>query len=211
MSPQSPSGTLYVVSAPSGAGKTSLVAALTERTHGLMVSVSHTTRAPRPGETDGINYHFVSESDFADLRARDSFLEYARVFDHYYGTSESWVKEQLEQGTDVVLEIDWQGARQVRDRLPSACGIFVLPPSIDVLRERLSRRGQDSKEVVERRMRDATSEASHCAEFDYIVVNEQFGRALSDMEAIVQGNRLRREQQMIRHRGLVEELCGTTD
>ncbi len=197
-----------MVSAPSGAGKTSLVAALAQRTQGLIVSVSHTTRAARAGEAEGVNYHFVAEPEFAALRADNAFLEHAQVFDNYYGTSERWVRAQLVRGMDVVLEIDWQGARQVRERLPSACAIFVLPPSLAALRERLGRRGQDSNEVVERRMRDAASESSHCGEFDYLVVNDEFESALSDLAAIVRANRLRRTKQMIRHGSLVQELSG---
>ena len=159
-------GTLYIVSAPSGAGKTSLVKALLERLRGVEVSVSHTTRAPRPGERDSVDYHFIDKVAFESLVQAGEFLEYAQVFDNYYGTSKASVFERLDAGLDVILEIDWQGARQVARAAPQAVKVFILPPSRDALRERLTARGQDSDTVIERRMRDAVIEMSHYQEYD---------------------------------------------
>ncbi|KZY85248.1 guanylate kinase, partial [Oleiphilus sp. HI0069] len=159
-------GRLYVVSAPSGAGKTSLVAALLEADSGIEVSVSHTTRQARPGEVDGVNYHFVSIPEFEQLISESGFLEHAKVFDNYYGTSKTWLEQRMALGQDVILEIDWQGAQQVRELMPDTVSIFILPPSKAALRERLQGRGQDSEEVIERRMADATSESSHYHEYD---------------------------------------------
>ena len=156
-----PSGRLFVISAPSGAGKTSLVKALVERSNNLAVSVSHTTRSMRPGEVDGVNYHFVSESAFTHLRDSEGFFEWAQVFDNYYGTSREGVEHQLAKGLDVILEIDWQGARQVKSLVESAVSIFVLPPSTEALRERLTGRGQDDTSVIERRMQSARDEIIH--------------------------------------------------
>ena len=190
-----PAGVLFVVSAPSGAGKTSLLKALIPADPRLRLSVSHTTRAPRPGEQDGVHYHFVDRGRFEEMVGGGAFLEHARVFDHYYGTSEAAVRRLLDEGHDVVLEIDWQGARQVRARIAGAVGVFIVPPSVSALRERLGGRGQDSTEVIERRMRDARSELSHYGEYDYLVVNDVFDRALGDLRAIVAAERLRRPRQ----------------
>jgi len=198
--------TLYVVSAPSGAGKTSLVKALVDATPGVTVSVSHTTRAPRPGEQDGINYHFVSKATFETMMGQGVFLEHALVFDNYYGTSGDWVNAQLEAGADVILEIDWQGARQVRQRLPQACGIFVLPPSRAALEQRLRGRGQDSEDVIARRMRDAQAEMSHYGELDYLVINDDFATALGELRAIVLARRLVLAAQRQRHAALLADL-----
>jgi guanylate kinase len=189
---------LFIVSAPSGAGKTSLLRELVSSDGRLVMSVSHATRPMRPGETDGVDYHFVTVERFQRLVGEGAFLEHARVFDNYYGTAESSVRAQLEQGHDLVLEIDWQGARQVRRRFPEAVSIFIVPPSIDVLRERLSARAQDSAEVVERRMADARSELSHYAEYDYLVINDDFAAALADLRAIVGAERLRGTRQSAR-------------
>ena len=189
---------LFIVSAPSGAGKTSLLRELVSSDGRLVMSVSHATRPVRPGETDGVHYHFVTVERFQRLVGEGAFLEHARVFDNYYGTAEASVRAQLEQGHDLVLEIDWQGARQVRRRFPEAVSIFIVPPSIDVLRERLSARAQDSAEVVERRMADARSELSHYAEYDYLVINDDFAAALSDLRAIVGAERLRGTRQSAR-------------
>ena len=185
-------GILFIVSAPSGAGKTSLLKALVESTDRICVSVSHTTRAPRPGETDGQHYHFVDTATFERMVAAGEFVEHARVFDNHYGTSAAAVTSELVAGRDVVLEIDWQGARQVRERFPEAVSVFILPPSVDELRRRLSARGQDAEEVVERRMRDALSELSHFDEYDYLVVNDRFEAALEDLRAVMRTQRLRR-------------------
>ncbi|MCP4700317.1 MAG: guanylate kinase [Gammaproteobacteria bacterium] len=182
--------TLYIVSAPSGAGKTSLVNALIENTSDIRASVSHTTRPPRPGEQNGVHYHFISQAEFEQMRAEENFLEHAQVFDNYYGTSRQWVRELLDAGTDVILEIDWQGARQVRTRQPDCVSIFILPPSRQALEERLRGRGQDSDAVIARRMRDAINEIRHHEDFDYLVVNDNFTTALTDLQAIVRSRRL---------------------
>lgn len=183
-------GILFIISAPSGAGKTTLVRALIGADPGLRVSVSHTTRARRPGEEDGIAYHFVERAVFERMAAEGAFLEHARVFDHYYGTSRAWVASQLAAGTDVILEIDWQGARQVRSLQPEAVGIFILPPDLAVLEARLRGRG-DAATLVARRMQDARGEISHYAEYDYLVFNDELDRARADLEAIVRAARCR--------------------
>ncbi len=194
-------GTLYIISAPSGAGKTSLVKALLERIDDVTVSVSHTTRAPRPGEQDGVDYHFTAHDDFEQLVADGGFLEHARVFDHYYGTRRATVIEQLEAGRDVILEIDWQGARLVRAAFPQAVGVFILPPDRAALQERLRGRGQDSDEVIARRMQDAVSEMSHYDEYQYLIINDAFDAALVDLAALFRALRLRAEVQQLRHAG----------
>lgn len=200
------SGTLYVVAAASGAGKTSLVKALVEADPRIAVSVSHTTRAPRTGEQDGVHYHFVKVDAFKDMIARNAFLEHAQVFDNHYGTARAGIEESLAADRDVILEIDWQGARQVRAAFPACVGIFVLPPSRAALEQRLRGRGQDPDEVIARRMRDAVAEMSHYAEFDYLVVNDDFTVALDDLKAIFRALRLRRPVQAGRHAGLIAGL-----
>ncbi|MES9964401.1 MAG: guanylate kinase [Candidatus Sedimenticola sp. 20ELBAFRAG] len=179
------SGTLFIVSAPSGAGKTSLLKALVESESGVEVSVSHTTRQMRPGEVDGKDYHFVDVDSFSQMIGEGAFLEHAKVFDNFYGTSEAGILSQLEQGLDVILEIDWQGARQVRERIPSAVSIFILPPTQQALQQRLGGRGQDSEEIIERRMSDAKSEMSHYGEYDYLILNDLFEQALGELRAVV--------------------------
>ncbi len=200
------SGTLFIVSAPSGAGKTSLLKALVETEERISVSVSHTTRARRSGEVDGRDYHFVDHAEFERMVEAGDFLEYARVFDNYYGTSESGLRERLNRGVDVILEIDWQGARQVRQRMENTVSIFILPPTQETLRERLSSRGQDSAEVIERRMRDARDEISHYPEYDYLVVNDLFDQALGELRAIVCSQRLRLSVQSERLAGRLADL-----
>lgn len=180
-------GKLFIVSAPSGAGKTSLVKALIDSTSEVVVSISHTTRAMRPGEVDGVNYFFTSYKKFLQMIKQNEFLEYAKVFDHFYGTSQLSVEQQLDQGLKVILEIDWQGAEQVRERIQGTQSIFILPPSKQELETRLRGRGQDSEEVIARRMRDAESEISHFKEFDHIVLNDDFDQALRDLTALVVG------------------------
>ena len=199
-------GSLYVIAAPSGAGKTSLVKALLESTPGIGVSVSHTTRQPRPGEVHGVHYYFVDLPGFEAMRDRHEFLEYAKVFDNCYGTSRQAVEAALAQGTDIILEIDWQGARQVRKLYPDACSIFILPPSRAVLEERLRARGQDNETVVARRMRDAVTEMSHYREFDYLVFNDVFDEALELLRAIVLARRQRLSVQCQAREQLLQQL-----
>jgi guanylate kinase len=203
-------GRLYIVSAPSGAGKTSLVAALAATDAGVRVSVSHTTRPMRPAEVDGINYHFTDHDHFAAMLETGDFLEHATVFGNLYGTSRSWVLETLTAGTDVILEIDWQGARQVRERLPEAVSVFILPPSLPALQLRLESRRQDGAEVIQERMRQAVGEMSHYGEADYLVVNDDFDRALTELHTIVQAERLRLQSQSSRLRELLTELLSGT-
>jgi len=188
-------GTLYTVSAPSGAGKTSLVNALLARCDRLRVSVSHTTRPQRPGEQDGVNYHFVDESAFLGMLEQAAFLEHARVFGNLYGTSQAWVEEQLASGTDVILEIDWQGAEQVKRLLPATRAIFILPPSRQALEQRLTGRGQDDPAIIATRMAQAVEEMSHYIESDFLVVNNDFEQALAELEAIVVCQRLQTARQ----------------
>lgn len=204
-------GTLYIVSAPSGAGKTSLVKALLERDGRLALSVSHTTRVPRPGEIDGLHYFFVDGPTFDRMVDERAFLEHAQVFDNQYGTSRAAVRDKLASGQDVILEIDWQGARQVRASVPDAVGIFVLPPSREALEERLRGRGQDTDEVISRRMRDAVAEMSHYGEYQYLVINDRFETALDEMAAIVAARRLLLAPQSLRHRALVDALLAPTN
>ena len=200
-------GTLYIISAPSGAGKSSLLTALLEHMDGkLVLSISHTTRAPRPGEVDGREYHFVDETAFTEMVSNGEFLEHARVFDNLYGTSQAGIESQLAAGLDVVLEIDWQGAQQVRKTMPDAVGIFILPPSRQALHDRLHGRGQDDETIIERRMRDAVSEMSHYNEYHYLVVNDDFDMARDELAAIVRGQRQRLGAQSIRHEPLLEAL-----
>ena len=193
-------GTLYTVSAPSGAGKTSLVKALVERCQDLVVSVSHTTRPMRPGEKDGINYHFIQEPDFLAMLERAEFLEHARVFGNLYGTSQRWVQEQLGLGCDMVLEIDWQGAQQVKRLIPQTRAIFILPPSREALQQRLNHRGQDDPGIIETRLNEAVEEMSHYVESDYLVVNKDFDLALDELQAIITSQRLvtTRQQDILR-------------
>lgn len=201
-------GILFIVSAPSGAGKTSLLAELVPSDERLVGSVSHATRAMRPDEQDGVHYHFVSVEAFEALVGQGAFLEHARVFDNYYGTSEKGVRDQLASGRDVVLEIDWQGARQVRQCFPDAVSVFIVPPSMAALQSRLSNRGQDDAAVVARRMADARSELSHFPEYDYLVVNDEFSGALEDLRAIVRAARLREPRQASSHRRALSEMLG---
>jgi len=199
-------GTLYIISAPSGAGKTSLVKALLEQTDNLHVSVSHTTRAMRPGEVDGVNYHFTSREAFVRLVEHGDFLEHAEVFGNLYGTSQSTVENTLAEGHDLILEIDWQGAQQVRHAMPHAHAIFILPPSQSALRDRLTGRGQDASEVIEKRMAEAVAEMSHYVEFDSLVINDDFTTALDDLKAILRAKHLQTSSQQLRHTRLLQAL-----
>jgi guanylate kinase len=199
-------GDLFVVVAPSGAGKTSLVSALLGAERGLRLSVSYTTRAPREGEVDGREYHFVSRAAFESMIGAGDFIEHANVYGNYYGTSRRWIEAELAGGHDVLLEIDWQGARQVRALFPNMVGIFILPPSLAELRRRLTARGKDSAEVIERRMASAREEISHVLEFEYIIVNEQFDVAVADLQAVVRAARLSRERRADRLARLLGEF-----
>lgn len=201
-----PLATLYVISAPSGAGKTSLVKALIEQTPDIGVSVSHTTRAMREGEHDGQDYHFVDKEMFLSMIEQGAFLEHAQVFDNFYGTAMANIEQKLKLGEDVILEIDWQGAAQVRKLLPYAVNIFILPPSQAELEERLRGRGQDSEEIIARRMRDAKSETSHYSEYDYLVVNDDFDTALAELKSIVLARRNRYRAKSQRLAPLLKEL-----
>ena len=199
-------GNLFILSAPSGAGKSSLIKALLEQHQDIKVSVSHTTRAPRPGEENGVHYHFVSVNEFKQLIEQGDFFEWAQVFENYYGTSKKAIEEQLAAGIDVFLDIDWQGARQVRELMPEVKTIFILPPSTAELEQRLNGRGQDSQEVIAGRMAEAKSESSHYDEFDYILVNDDFDQARKELEHIVLAARLEQQAQKVRHRDLIAEL-----
>jgi guanylate kinase len=199
-------GTLFIVSAPSGAGKTSLVRAVTAQDSNYTVSVSYTTRPRRSGEQDGVDYHFVARERFLSMLEAGEFLEHAEVFGNYYGTARAAVAAQLEQGADVILEIDWQGAQQVRQAFPGSIGIFILPPSREVLRERLCGRKQDEATVIERRMQAAVDEISHYSEYDFVVVNDRFDTALADLRAILRAESLRLPVQTERHEDLLQEL-----
>lgn len=196
-----PQGTLYIFSAPSGAGKTSLVTALVEATDKLIVSVSHTTRGKREGEVDGQHYHFIDVATYEKMVADDAFVEHAQVFDNFYGTSQAAIEAKLTEGVDVILEIDWQGAHQVRERMP-ATSVFILPPSRAELENRLRGRGTDSDEIIGRRMHDAISEMEHYGEYEYLVVNDDFDTALAELKAIVACQRL----QLPRQKALLVEL-----
>lgn len=202
-------GNLYIISAPSGAGKSSLVTALVNDWSDIEVSVSHTTRTIRPGEVDGVNYHFVDETAFVEMVDQGVFLEHAQVFDNRYGTSRQSIQDQLLQGKDVILEIDWQGARQIRELVSDCKTIYILPPSVNALKERLQNRGQDDDTLIERRMRDAVSEISHYDEFDYIVINDDFEQAKKDLSAIFVSNRLLKEFQLEQQAELLAELLTT--
>jgi guanylate kinase len=200
-------GTLFIVTAPSGAGKTSLVKALIEREQQLRVSVSHTTRVKRPGEEGGVNYHFVGEAAFMEMLRKGSFFESALVYGNHYGTSQLWVNEQLEAGLDVILEIDWQGAVQVRNLDPKACTIFILPPSLETLKIRLLNRAQDDTETIENRMSEAVAEISHVAEANFVVINEDFDTALEDLCAIIRSCRLTMKYQETNQAALFASLA----
>ncbi|WP_445767044.1 guanylate kinase [Rheinheimera sp.] len=199
-------GNLFIISAPSGAGKSSLIQALLKRHSDMQVSVSHTTRAPRPGEQDGVHYHFISVDEFKALIARDEFFEWAEVFGNYYGTSKSTIRDSLSRGIDVFLDIDWQGARQIKAQEGSAKGIFILPPSLTELEQRLNNRGQDSAEVIAKRMAQAQSEMSHANEYEYLIINDNFDTALTELERIVLAQRNGYASQAARQQALLSQL-----
>lgn len=199
-------GSLFIITAASGTGKTSLVKQLVATTNDLAVSISHSTRKPRPGEIDGQHYHFVSREIFADMIKQGEFLEHAEVFENYYGTAQSTVEFMLSNGLDVILEIDWQGALQVQKLRPDATTIFILPPDRQSLRQRLSNRGQDSQEVIERRLAGSVNEMSQYVNFDYVVINDNFDVALAELKSIIIANRLTLTKQQERHAGRIEQL-----
>ncbi|WP_032116051.1 guanylate kinase [Candidatus Arsenophonus nilaparvatae] len=201
-------GTLYIVSAPSGAGKSSLIQALlkTQPLYDTQVSISHTTRAIRPGEKNGEHYYFITESKFQQMIEHNDFLEYACVFGNYYGTSRAVIEEIINSGVDVFLDIDWQGAQQIRQKMPSTRTIFILPPSKNELLRRLRGRGQDSEETINQRMTQAVAEIKHYNEYDYIIVNDDFNTALGDLQSIIRSERLRLERQIQRHNTLINKL-----
>ena len=204
---------LFIIAAPSGCGKTSLVKALLENSKNLAVSVSHTTRKPRKGEIDGDNYHFVSNETFEQMISNNDFLEYAEVFGNMYGTAKTNIYEKLDSNINIILEIDWQGARQVRQNMPEVISIFILPPSKNVLLERLTTRGQDDKATISERMENSEKEMSHYNEFGYLIINDQFDSALNNLKAIIddfgnniKNNEFRLENQLLRHKYLLKEL-----
>ncbi len=201
-------GTLYIVSAPSGAGKSSLISAMLETnpTYAMKVSVSHTTRGMRPGEQDGVHYHFVQKELFEELITKGEFLEHAEVFGNYYGTSKVWIENNLNKGIDVFLDIDWQGARQIREKMPDAKSVFILPPSKEELERRLNARGQDSEAVIAKRMNEAQAEISHYTEYDYVIINDDFDVALMDFRAILRAERLKQDKQAAKYNSMLNAL-----
>jgi guanylate kinase len=200
------SGNLFILSAPSGAGKTSLVSALLKSNKDIALSVSYTTRAPRAGEIDGKDYHFVSREKFLEMSKHGDFLENAEVYGNLYGTSQSWIEKELLSGRDILLEIDWQGAEQVRRLMPHAISIFILPPSLSALETRLQGRGQDSADVIAHRMKAAKEDISHVAEFDYVIINDKLDEALRQLQAVVIAVGLHRDSQLTRHATLINQL-----
>jgi guanylate kinase len=204
-------GTLYIISAASGAGKTTLVNAVLQQVDDLEVSVSHTTRAPREGEVDGVNYHFVDKHRFEEMVEASEFIEYATVFGNMYGTSRQHIQEQLLKGKDVILEIDWQGARQIRQLMPDCRSVFIVPPSTEALRQRLTSRGTDDEDIIARRMQEAISEMSHYVEFDYLVINDDFDEARENLAAIIRGNRMLHAHQQQKHADLLARLLSSAE
>jgi guanylate kinase len=203
------SGNLFIVAAPSGGGKTSLVRNLIDTLEYIEVSISHTTRVMRPGEAHGVDYFFVDEEQFTTMINEGAFIEHAQVFNHLYGTSKAQIRERLERGIDVVLDIDWQGAAQIKNDFPEAVSIFIIPPSIEALKERLTNRGQDNDEIIRGRMKKAQDELSHYSEFDYLIVNDTFEHAAADLCAIVLANRLRIERQVNKQAKLLSFLMSS--
>ena len=199
-------GNIFVVTAPSGAGKTSLVRALLEADQQVQLSISYTTRAPRPGEIDGKDYHFVDEKTFLEMLERSDFLESAQVYGNRYGTSQPWIESVIGSGADILLEIDWQGAAQVRRIFPEAIGIFILPPSLEALTERLQGRGSDSAEVIARRLAAARDDIGHVEEFDYVIINDDFNTALQELLTVVRAQRLVATRQLQRHAGIIGRM-----
>jgi len=203
------SGTPYIVAAPSGGGKTSLVKNLIDDLDNIEVSISHTTRPQRRGETDGADYFFIDKTQFSQMILQNEFVEHAKVFDHYYGTSVRQIKDRLQKGIDIVLDIDWQGAQQIRKLFPETISIFIIPPSLDTLQERLEQRRRDNAQIIKKRMRQAQEEMSHYKEFDYLIVNDNFNEALIQLKSIVIANRLRLSQQLKRQAKLLSFLLSS--
>lgn len=199
-------GNLYVIAAPSGTGKTTLVKALVDSMPNVTVSISHTTRPKRPNEMHGVNYYFVSTNEFESLIAHGDFLEHAIIFDNYYGTSKRWVEETLSKGIDVILEIDWQGHQQIKKLFPDSISVFILPPSLEDLRERLIKRNQDHPEIIEKRLKDTTITASHISEFDYVIINDEFASALLDLTTIIKAGRLTCHRQLAKFAKMISQL-----
>lgn len=202
-----PSGNLFIIAAPSGTGKTTLVQALVDSTPGIVVSVSHTTRLKRPLENHGVNYYFIDEKTFRDMIGRHEFLEYATVFNHLYGTSKKWVEETLTKGIDVILEIDWQGCQQIKRLFPDCVSIFILPPSLDALEARLKNRNQDTDDVIKQRLLDVRITMAHITEYDYVIVNADFEHAINDLRFIVLASRLRQKNQLLTYAKLLSDLA----
>jgi guanylate kinase len=199
-------GNLYTVAAPSGTGKTTLVKALVAALPNITVSISHTTRAKRPAEQHGVNYYFIEEPEFRQMIADGDFLEYATVFNNLYGTSKRWVEDTLARGQDVILEIDWQGCQQIKDLFPQSIGIFILPPSMEALAQRLVDRNQDKSEIIQQRLADVREAVSHIFDFNFVVVNDDFEKAVEDLKTIVKANRLSKTRQTAKHAKLIQEL-----
>jgi len=202
-------GSLFIVAAPSGGGKTTFIQALIDHTKDIAVSISHTTRSQRPGETEGEDYFFVQDDVFETMVAKDAFVEHATVFEHEYGTSYAQITERLQQGIDVVLDIDWQGAQQIKQRFPTAVSIFIIPPSLTILQERLTQRQQDDSQVIAHRMQCAQAEMQHYAEFDYLIVNDDFSKAAKELAMIVKTERLRTGRQEISQKKLLSFLLAS--
>lgn len=201
-----PSGNLYVIAAPSGTGKTSLVNALVASMQHLTVSVSHTTRPKRPGETHGVHYYFIDENQFKEMIQHGDFLEHATVFHYLYGTSHTWVEETLAKGQDVILEIDWQGCQQIKQKFPDCVSIFILPPSYADLAERLEKRNQDKPEVIQERLADVKETMSHIKEYDYLILNADFDRAVHDLKTIIEAGRLLEKPQVARLESIIDQF-----
>ena len=199
-------GNLYIIAAPSGAGKTTLVNALIDSLPHITISVSHTTRAKRPNETPGLHYHFVSKAEFESMLTHGDFLEHALIFDHHYGTSKNWVEQTLAKGIDVILEIDWQGHQQIKRLFPAVISIFILPPSLHDLEERLMKRNQDHPNMIKKRLADAKEAVSHIHEFDFVIVNDEFSKALHELKTIVEVTRLQQKRQIGRYASLLQDL-----
>lgn len=201
-------GNLYVIAAPSGTGKTTLVKALVDSLPKITVSISHTTRLKRPNEMHGVNYYFIDKTEFERMIAQDEFLEHATVFDNYYGTSKSWVEETLAKGIDVILEIDWQGHQQIKRLLPDSISIFILPPTLEDLQDRLIKRNQDHPEIIKKRLADAKETVSHINEFEFVVINDDFVNALHDLKIIIEAGRLLQKRQAIKFAKLIKSFDG---